>query len=69
MVLRINITLISCCAQAQFPTHKLVRTSGQGVQAGDGEGGSDRPDTFWQVYSEGEGLSQAAGPLVCQHHA
>lgn len=39
------------------------------MQAGDGEGGSDRPDAFWQVHSEGEGLAQAAGPPVCQHNA
>lgn len=39
------------------------------MQAGDGEGGSDRPDTFWQVCSEREGLTEAAGAPVCQHHA
>lgn len=54
-----------CCAQAQFPAHQLVRTSWQRMQAGDGEGGSDRPDAFWKVHREGEGLAQAAGPSVC----
>lgn len=60
----IKRSLILCCVQAQFPTHQLVQTSRQRVQAGDGEGGSDRPDAFWQVHSEGEGFTQAAGPPV-----
>lgn len=58
-----------CCAQTQLPTHQLVWTSWKRVQAGDGEGWSNRPDTFWQVHSKGEGLAQAFGSPLCQHHA
>lgn len=58
-----------CCAQTQLPTHQLVWTSWKRVQAGDGEGWSNRPDTFWQVHSKGEGFTQASGSPPCQHHA